>query len=261
MSHVGGTDVRMPTDASLNHRLLALLLEAHTEHQDFAGWLVGRLASLAAVLGSSEEVVAGRPGSWEAAHMRDLLASAVGSDDGELHRYRADEYVAGPDDGPDRAMHQGRYWRDADGVRVEIVDIPRAYLENVVGHLRRWAGRLHAHERVAATTAVTIAQIDEGDVGDALAYAAWVANRHPAEWVEGTTLMGALLARIRLLAGESPAGRHTHVQCGEVMYIVDIGLERMTWRCPRCGVLVAHDRPGEAVDVDQWTAPTVPDAL
>ncbi|MGW1344687.1 hypothetical protein ACWCOV_26840 [Kribbella sp. NPDC002412] len=48
------------------------------------------LATVAANLGSSEAVTAGRPGSWEAAGVGDLLRSTVGYDDEYLLTYRTE---------------------------------------------------------------------------------------------------------------------------------------------------------------------------
>jgi len=51
---------------------------------DFPGWLAGVLASVAARHGSSWELVAGRPASWEAPHVLDLVQGLVGLDDEDL---------------------------------------------------------------------------------------------------------------------------------------------------------------------------------
>ena len=45
------------------------------EH-DFGGWLSHVLEDVARELGGSEALVAGRPGSWEAEHVRRLAAGA-----------------------------------------------------------------------------------------------------------------------------------------------------------------------------------------
>jgi hypothetical protein len=50
------------------------------EGGDFAEALTGIIAQVAGNLGSSYAVIAGRPGSWEAASIASLLASAVGGD-------------------------------------------------------------------------------------------------------------------------------------------------------------------------------------
>jgi hypothetical protein len=63
------------------------LRAGHAAERDFAGWLASVLASVAAGLGSTEALLAGRPGSWEAAHVRDLLAGTVGPDDEYLPQH------------------------------------------------------------------------------------------------------------------------------------------------------------------------------
>lgn len=60
---------------------------ADSEH-DFAGWLAGVLARVAARKGSSDALTAGRPGSWEASLVQQLLKGTVGYDDEALDAYR-----------------------------------------------------------------------------------------------------------------------------------------------------------------------------
>lgn len=57
----------------------AVLQAARTEH-DFADWL----AQVAGQLGSSDALIAGRPGSWEAALIDQLVKGTVGHDDEDL---------------------------------------------------------------------------------------------------------------------------------------------------------------------------------
>ncbi|MFI7059387.1 hypothetical protein ACIBL3_00210 [Kribbella sp. NPDC050124] len=57
---------------------------------DGAGFITHLLAAVAANLGSSDAVTAGRPGSWEAAGVTDLLRSTVGYDDEYLLTYRTE---------------------------------------------------------------------------------------------------------------------------------------------------------------------------
>jgi hypothetical protein len=57
------------------------------EH-DFGGWLAGVLATVSADLGSTEALIAGRPGSWEAEHVRGLVNGTVGRDDDYLADYK-----------------------------------------------------------------------------------------------------------------------------------------------------------------------------
>jgi hypothetical protein len=58
---------------------------ARAEH-DFAGWLGQVLAAAAGQLGSSDALTEGRPGSWEAAHVDQLVKGTVGYDDAFLPR-------------------------------------------------------------------------------------------------------------------------------------------------------------------------------
>jgi hypothetical protein len=73
-------------DYTRNARL-AILAAVHDEH-DFGGWLASVLSSVAAHLGSSNALTAGRPGSWEAAHVRGLVNGTIGWDDEFLADYR-----------------------------------------------------------------------------------------------------------------------------------------------------------------------------
>lgn len=65
----------------------AVLAAVRIEH-DFGGWLAGVLATVAADLGSTHALVAGRPGSWEAEHVRGLVNGTVGWDDEYLEHYK-----------------------------------------------------------------------------------------------------------------------------------------------------------------------------
>jgi hypothetical protein len=84
---------------------VAALAQAHRAEPDFAGFLARVLAALARRLGSSGAVLAGRPGSWEAADVRHLLAGTVGASDEYLFPEHLGP-VAGWDDTP--AHHDGR---------------------------------------------------------------------------------------------------------------------------------------------------------
>jgi hypothetical protein len=65
----------------------AILAAVRVEH-DFGGWLAGVLATVAADLGSTHALVAGRPGSWEAEQVRALVNGTAGWDDGYLEHYK-----------------------------------------------------------------------------------------------------------------------------------------------------------------------------
>ena len=66
----------------------AAILAAVREQHDFGGWLAGVLATVAADLGSTEALTAGRPGSWEAEHVRGLVNGTVGWGDEFLADYK-----------------------------------------------------------------------------------------------------------------------------------------------------------------------------
>lgn len=66
--------------ANTDRAVETLLRAARTEH-DFAGWLAHVLASVAGQLGSSDALTEGRPGSWEASLVDQLVKGTVGYDD------------------------------------------------------------------------------------------------------------------------------------------------------------------------------------
>ena len=66
----------------------AAILAAVREQHDFGGWLAGVLSSAAAELGASDSLIAGRPGSWEADLVRQLVKGTVGWDDDYLADYK-----------------------------------------------------------------------------------------------------------------------------------------------------------------------------
>ena len=67
-----------------DYQLLAGLRTAHAAGEDIGETIARALARLAAELGSSFEVLQNRPGSWEAAHVAELLRGMVGPDDQHL---------------------------------------------------------------------------------------------------------------------------------------------------------------------------------
>ena len=63
---------------------------AEPERSDFADFLAEALAAVAANVGGRETLLAGRPGSWEADLVRQLLAGTVGYEDEHLWSRRTD---------------------------------------------------------------------------------------------------------------------------------------------------------------------------
>jgi hypothetical protein len=78
----------MSEDASYTDRAVTAIIRAVREEHDFGGWLAGVLATAAAEVGSAAALVAGRPGSWEADLVQQLVCGTVGWDDEYLAGYR-----------------------------------------------------------------------------------------------------------------------------------------------------------------------------
>lgn len=72
---------------------VAVLTEAARTIEDFAGFLSAACAGAAANLGSLDQLIAGRPGSWEAELVWQLLTGTVGDDDRDLLGHRTDPLV------------------------------------------------------------------------------------------------------------------------------------------------------------------------
>lgn len=62
----------------------------HERLADVAEFVSLTVAGAAANVGSIEQLLAGRPGSWEADHVRNLLVSTVGADEGYLLEHRTE---------------------------------------------------------------------------------------------------------------------------------------------------------------------------
>jgi hypothetical protein len=68
-------------------RATSAVLDAVRDQHDFGGWLAQILATAAAELGSTAALTAGRPGSWEADLVQQLVRGTVGWDDDNLAQY------------------------------------------------------------------------------------------------------------------------------------------------------------------------------
>jgi hypothetical protein len=64
--------------AAYSSRAVAAITQAARMEHDFAGWLAHVLARAAGRLGSSDALVEGRPGSWEADLVMQLVHGTVG---------------------------------------------------------------------------------------------------------------------------------------------------------------------------------------
>jgi hypothetical protein len=79
------TSIRSPHDYT--QKASTAVLAAARAELDFAGWLAAVLAQVASELGSSDAITAGRPGSWEADLVQQLIKGTVGYDDEFLSDY------------------------------------------------------------------------------------------------------------------------------------------------------------------------------
>jgi hypothetical protein len=68
-------------------RATTAVLDAVREEHDLGGWLAQILATAAAELSSSAALIAGRPGSWDANLVQQLVRGTVGWDDDYLADY------------------------------------------------------------------------------------------------------------------------------------------------------------------------------
>jgi len=64
------------------------ILQAVRDQHDVGGWLAGVLASVSAELGSTFALTAGRPGSWEADLVQQLVKGIIGWNDDYLADYK-----------------------------------------------------------------------------------------------------------------------------------------------------------------------------
>ena len=67
-------------------RAVAVVARAARAEHDFAGWLAAVLSAVAGQLGSSDALTAGRPGSWEASLVDQLVKGTVGDSNEHLPR-------------------------------------------------------------------------------------------------------------------------------------------------------------------------------
>ena len=81
-------------DSPYTRSAVRALADAVDREHDFPGWLAAVLARVAAHAGSADQLTSGRPGSWEAALVEQLVKGTVG--------YGDDEHL--PDPGKDRIM-------------------------------------------------------------------------------------------------------------------------------------------------------------
>ena len=74
-------------EQSYTDRATTAIVDAVREQHDFSGWLAHILATAAAELGSTAALTDGRPRSWEANLVQQLVRATVGWDDDYLADY------------------------------------------------------------------------------------------------------------------------------------------------------------------------------
>jgi hypothetical protein len=76
-----------PPGSTYTAAAIEAVTQAVDSEHDFGGWLAGVLAVVAARKGSSAALTAGRPGSWEASFVDQLVKGTVGHGDEYLSGY------------------------------------------------------------------------------------------------------------------------------------------------------------------------------
>ena len=110
---------------------------------DWAAFVTEALAGAAANIGGTTEILAGRPGSWDAANVREVLESTVGVDDESLWEHRTEPVTVSPLGGEHPARPRRRHARAARRRAHRVVTNARMRSPNP---RRR---RLHASIRLA----------------------------------------------------------------------------------------------------------------
>jgi hypothetical protein len=111
--------VNVFTEAARRTRVIgAGTAQEHEEPADFAEFVTLAVAGTAANVGSIEGVLAGRPGSWEADCVRQMLGSTVGYDETDLIEHRTEPLtvVVNVDD----VLNELGYWDLYDEAETEL---------------------------------------------------------------------------------------------------------------------------------------------
>ena len=109
----------------------------HRERVDFGEIACHVLTAVAANVGGVERLLSGRPGSWEADYVRQIVVSTAGDSAEALARWRTESVAPASDAGPERRATPGvgadltgrafaeRAGRDVEGGSGEVVGPPR----------------------------------------------------------------------------------------------------------------------------------------
>jgi hypothetical protein len=134
---------------------------------DFPDFLASALAAVAANVGGTYRLIAGRPGSWEADHVDSLVCGTIGHDDTDLTRHRTepvmiplDVHTLMVEDAWTRTRsHVTAYELECDEVYQRHEALPEAEYDDgvesadICAVTTRWAARYSAYAE-AFTTAV-----------------------------------------------------------------------------------------------------------
>lgn len=102
--------VRLLTEAARRTRVIGAGTDnEHREPADFAEFLTLAVAGAAANIGGIEALLEGRPGSWEADYVRNMLVSTVGQDENYLLEHRTEplQVIVNVDD----VLNDLGYWQ------------------------------------------------------------------------------------------------------------------------------------------------------
>lgn len=160
--------IRVLTEAARLTRLSSTDADGreHRRPADWAEFVAQALAGAAANIGSIGQVLAGRPGSWEAAAVRNLLESTVGADGDYLLEHRTEPvtvtlYV-------DLILSDAGTWKAYDDAQTEL---QRRYGSSLPPRAIGGVGMLTAdQERQLDELAELEMQLDEQRIRDWTAY-------------------------------------------------------------------------------------------
>jgi hypothetical protein len=182
-----------------------------TVTSDWAEFVTLALAGAAANVGGIDDALAGRPGSWEADQVRNLLTSTVGEDEQQLLDHRTEAVVV--DVFVDEIMADLRMWKTYDDAQQELT--------------RRYADSTSATTTEAETPTSTVEQ--ERRLDELTELEERLETQRLRDWTEYGQ---ALKTQI-----EAAAGRR---QLLRVPVVVHVDVETFRADAGRCGALQNH---------------------
>ncbi len=146
--------------------------QEHTEPADFAEFVTLAVAGAAANIGGIEAILAGRPGSWEADYVRNMLVSTVGEDPATLLAQRTEPLRVQVN--VEDLLNDLDYWKlhdeatDEVSRRDEAIPEPGVPVDDDPEHRAVW----DAYEAAKDVTAALYHRLDELLQADKAAYGA-----------------------------------------------------------------------------------------